>query len=46
MSMVKSSRNFGKEFSSQLDYCHRSFKDSCGKDQGWCSMTAFYPIKF
>ncbi|KAK1371334.1 hypothetical protein POM88_037426 [Heracleum sosnowskyi] len=33
MSMVKSSKNFGKEFSSQHDYCHGSL-DSCAKEQG------------
>ncbi|KAL1831204.1 hypothetical protein ACET3Z_000855 [Daucus carota] len=33
MSMVKSSRNFGKEFFSEHDIC-RPLKASCGKEQG------------
>lgn len=44
MSMVKSSKNFGKEFSSQRDYFYGLLNDSCGKEQGWLSVTAFHPV--
>lgn len=43
MSMVKSSRNFGKEFFSEHDIC-RPLKASCGKEQGCSSMIAFHAI--